>query len=225
MKKSLVLALGLAAPLFAGEAPMAQTPIITPVPPTCCPLSMEAAAGYGHAMGDIFDDASGSKSIDVYTADITAVYTFTPNHSANLRLGYSFGDECYRGPSSLGTGGALVTETDVHTFSIMPGYRYTHEINEKWSAFIGANMGVANVSVKDWACPAGATAPTKVHDSDWGFAWSVEIGAKYKMSSNWSLFGTLGLFGNTAEPVVGAGVRPVDQQWYSGVRLGVGYEF
>ncbi len=225
MKKSLILALALAAPVFAGD-PVVTPPPTVYTPPAPCPWSVEAAVGYGFAMGDIYDDTLGSKSIDVYTADLTAVYTIDETHSVNLRFGYSFGDECYRGIlGGIGREVDVATETDVHTFTLMPGYRYSNKLNDAWTVYAGANVGIANVSVKDWIGESYGEygMSVRTHDSDWGFAWSVEVGAQYKMTDNWYAFGTWGLFGNTAEPATCEYLRAVDQQWYHGFRLGVGY--
>ncbi len=235
MQKSLILALALAAaPVFAGEAPIVTVPAPAPAPaPACCPLSVEVAGVYGFAMGDIYDGIV-SKDIDVYGADITFVYNLNENHSVNLRFGYTFGDECVQNGGTFDEGMSYYTrhEIDVHTFTLMPGYRYTHAIDEDWSVYAGANIGIANVSVKDafsqtvsYVGEGSEGGKLNEHDSDWGFAWSVEIGASYKMSDNWYAFATYGLFGSTAEPELYDGIVPVDQQWYQGIRLGVGCEF
>ncbi len=219
MKKSLILALSLAAPVFAGDVTLAPPTVITPTPaPACCPLSVEVGGVYGFASGDIYDGVN-SKDIDVYGADITAVYTLSDKHSVNLRLGYTYGSEQHPIFRNYG----CKWEQEIQTISLMPGYRYTHAINEKWSVFAGANAGIAQVSVKDSV--SGAGEHIKDQDSDWGFAWSLEVGAKYKMSDSWYAYGTYGLFGNTAEPALYNGEAAVDQQWYQGIRLGIGCEF
>ncbi len=232
MKKSLILALALAAPVFAGDPVVAPPPTVYAPAPTCGPWALEAAAVYGFAMEDVYDGLV-SKDIDVYGADLTLVYALNDNHSVNLRFGYTFGDECVQGTDL--DGGFTRWETDIHTFTLMPGYRYTHALNEKWSLYGGANLGVANVSVKDsWSATwqDGNGLRNKAHDSDWGLAWSLEVGAQYNITPCWYLFATYGLAGSTAE------TKPLytweggwkegdetDQLWYQVIRLGVGAKF
>ncbi len=217
MKKSLILSLSLAAPLFAGDPTLEPAPTIITPTPACNPLTLEMSAGYGVAMGDIFDGISCNE-IDLYTIDATAVYAFNDKHAATLRLGYGFGDEALRGMD-------FCNETDVQTFSLMPGYRFTHVINEKWSVFAGANAGIAQLSVKN--CFEAGNFRAHDNDSDWGFAYSVELGTSYKLAERWSVFASYGVFGSTADPELtyGALAVPVDNQNYHGFRLGVSHEF
>ncbi len=216
MKKSIILALGLAGAAFAGEP---AAPITVPTPaPACCPLTLELAAGYAFATGDI-NDGYPSRDVDLYTADITAVYSITDKHSVSLRLGYGFGDEASRLHG-------ITAETDVRTYNIMPGYRYTHTINEKWSTYIGANIGAARVCVRECVDSLGQN---RLHadDSDWGFAWSIEVGASYKLTPTWSAFATYGIFGSTADPEPRSNglSEATDNQNYHGFRLGVSHSF
>ncbi len=224
MKKSLILALSFtAAPVFAGTpVTVAAPPTITPAP-ACCPISVEVAAGYSFAMDDIYDQLGaykpGSRTVDLYTADITAVYTINTNHSLNLRLGYGFGDEAYRRFDNT-------FETDVRTYNIMPGYRYTHAIDEKWSVYAGANIGVNRMVVR--TCMEAPGFRTHIDDSDWGLAYSIEIGASYKFAPNWSAFATYGISGSTANTMPRdefAGPDATDNQYYHGFRVGVSCEF
>ncbi len=217
MKKSLVLALGLAAPAFAGEPVIAPAPIVTPAP-ACCPLSVEVAGGYAFATGDIMDGIP-SKEIDLYTADITGVYNINEKHAGTHRVGYGIGEDTIRLYDAT-------VETDVRTVNIMPGYRYTHAVNEKWSVFAGANVGIARLKVEECFDGPGYDR-AHAEDSAWGLAWSLEVGASYKMSSNWSVFATYGIFGNSAEPELSNPevTIPVDNQNYHGFRIGVDYKF
>ncbi len=217
MKKPLILALGLAGAAFAGEPVIAPTPapIPTPTPaPACCPISLELAAGYAFAMDDIYDGFP-SRDIDLYTADLTAVYNINDKHSINLRFGYGFGDEAFR------IYGATF-ETDVRTYSIMPGYRYTHTINEKWSTFIGANIGATRMVTR--LCIDSVAPRAKADDSDWGLGYSIEVGAHYKFATDWSVFATYGISGNTVNTQP-ASVFPTDNQNYHGFRIGVSHQF
>ncbi len=229
MKKSLILALSLAvAPVFAGEAPLAPAIVTTPAPVAAShPIALEVAGFYGFANNDIYRHGEGSvKDIDIAGADITGVYTVDKNHSVNLRFGYAFGDE--QEPSARLMG--MKWETDVHSFFLMPGYRYTHAINEKWSAYAGVNVGIASVSVKDMIRDEGGS--RHAHDSDYGFAYSGELGLRYKLTENCELFGAYQFLGSAANPRVkydmGDGeseTLPVRQQSYNCFRAGVSVKF
>ncbi len=215
MKKSILLALSLVAPSFAGDVPMAPAPIVTPQAPApaCCPLTFEVAGVYNYAHNDLFAE-NYVKDIDTYGADITAVYALSDKHSLNLRLGYTFGDEAI-------TYGVVRNETDVHTFSLMPGYRYTQPITEKLAAYAGVNVGLVNVSVKDrWTAPGAVEG---AHDSEYGLGYSAEIGLRYEVAENWEVFAAYQLSGSTATPA--PEMRDTHKQLYSGVRVGAGFKF
>ncbi len=215
MKKTILLALSLAAPIFAGDAPMAPAPIITPQAPApaCCPLTLDVAGIYNYGHKDLFAE-DNVKDIDTYGIDFTVNYALAERHSVNLRLGYTFGDE------AIWYGDAR-NETDVHTFYLMPGYRYTHPLTEKLAAYAGVNAGLVNVSVKDhWRDGDGSAA---AHDSEFGLGCSAEIGLSYDIAENWELFAAYQFSGSTATPAPDQ--RDTRKQLYSGIRAGVSYKF
>lgn len=222
MKKSMILAM-FALPAMAGDpAPIAVTPVPAPVvAPACdCPITWELAAVYRYANRDIFAHSFGAeKDIDTYGVDLTAVYALNDRWSANLRFGYTFGDEVNKYWDSR-------EETDVHTFYLMPGIRYTAPLNDKWSVYGGINVGIANESVKYKASWAEDYYYYKEHDSAWGFACSLEAGVRYKVCDNAELFAAYEFYGSTATPNFGAAWGgDTHGQTYHGVRAGVSISF
>ncbi len=211
MKKALILALGLATlPTMAGV----QTVVYTQPAPAACasPYTFELGALYAFANDNVF--RGGNKSVDVYGGDLTAVYHVNLNHSFNLRLGYTFGDGVDR---SYG----LRRETDLHTFSLLPGYRYTHAFNDKWSMYIGANIGVANVSAKDNL--RGSDVQFHDHNSEYGFAYSAEAGLRYRLCENSEVFVAYQFYGSNATPSTFG--NSMHKQTYNAVRTGVSFKF
>ncbi len=213
MKKLAILAL--CAPAFAGTPEVVVTPAPTPAP-AACPCSIEIGVGYNYGCRDLYKHAlGGQKDIDTGSVDLTAVHALTPNHALTLRFGYSFGDEVNKffGPDTR-------HETDIHTFTLMPGYRYTHAITDKVSAFAGANVGIANESVKDNA--RGWWGKETDHDSDWGLGYSAEVGLRYALCPKSEIFAAYQFSGNTAHPF---GKGETHRQFYDGVRAGVSIKF
>ncbi len=214
MKKALIAGLALAS--LTSVAVAGQPTVYTaPAPAPCkapCPYTIELGAKYGFASADIF--RGFSDNINTYGGDITLVYHMNPCHSVNLRGGYTFGD------TTVWENGAR-HETDLHTFYLMPGYRYTHAINEKWAAYIGANAGAANLSVKDNL--RGNDFHRKDHNSEYGFAYSGEVGLRYRLCEARELFLAYEFFGSTARP----GVRDghTKRQTYNVVRTGMSFKF
>ncbi len=212
MKKTLILALGLATlPAIAGTPQPYQAPAPAPCPKPN-PYSLEIAAKYGFATDDIFH--GNSDNVDTYGGDITGVYHMDKNNSINLRFGYTFGHDSY----SIADGSRKV---NLHTFYLMPGYRYTHEFNENWAGYIGGNIGAANLSVKDNL--RGRDFHRKDHNSEYGFAYSGEVGLRYRICDTKELFLAYEFFGSNATPSVRDG--NMHKQNYNVVRTGMSFKF
>lgn len=216
MNKIAILTLTAAAPLLAG------TPeVITPAPapaPEPMPCTMEIGAVYNMAGRDLFKHSSGSmKEIDTYGMDATLVKPLCEKNAFTLRLGYTFGDEVNKGylPEAR-------QETDVHTFSLMPGLRHTYELTERTNLFMGANVGVVNESVKDhWRGDFGVASS---HDSAWGMGFSAEMGVRYKVGQSSDLYVAYRFSGNTARPSVET-AGSTHRQIYNGVTAGMSFNF
>ena len=215
MKKTLAI-IALAAPALAGTKP-AVTPATAPTPtpaPVVSPWAVELGVGCNRAARNVLKvDDGDQKRVHTWNWDVTGVYNLDDNNALTLRLGYAYGnrqqDEAAR----------IIT----NTWSLMPGYRYTYALNDKWSVFAGANVGIANSA---WRLKEdGSTC----HKSGWGWAYSAEVGVRYAICPNWDAFVAYSFNGHTANPT-----RREDDAWetirsknqnFHGVRLGVGYTF
>ena len=228
MKKTLAI-IALAAPALAGTKPTAA-PAPTPAPaPVVSPWAVELGAGYNKAAKSPFHSGKDwfgpQKKVNTWSWDLTGVYKLDENNALTLRLGYAYGnrqqDEADR----------IIT----NTWCLMPGYRYTYALNDKWSAFAGANIGVASHA---WRVKEGVdeeddddNGPSTFHKSGWGFAYSAELGVRYDINTNWNVFAAYQFSGNTASPKFTASgeggtfsLRSKKQNFH-GVRIGVGYTF
>ncbi len=206
MKKVIFAAMALGLPVMAGE----PAPIVTPAPAPSCPLTLEVAGVYKSAAKELLSYGP-AKEIDVMGADLTLVKPICGNSAVTLRFGYNFGDEAQRGVF----GGT--EEVDVHSFYLMPGYRYTHALTEKTSLYGAVNAGIANTSFKYKFDDAEEI--DKWHDSDWGFIATLELGVRYQLCEKTELFAAYEFTANYAKS------DGCDEQTYNGVRVGVGFKF
>lgn len=206
MKKVIFAAMALGLPVMAGE----PAPIVTPTPAPSCPLTLEVAGVYKSAAKEMLS-VGPAKEIDVMGADLTLVKPICGKSAVTLRFGYNFGDEAQRGIFE-GT-----EEVDVHSFYLMPGYRYTHALNSKTSVYGAVNAGLGNTSVKYKY--DNAYDIIKDHESDWGFVASLEIGVRYQLNEKTDVFAAYEYSASYAKP------DGCDEQTYNGIRIGVGYKF
>ena len=206
MKKVIFAAMALGLPVMAGE----PAPIVTPAPAPApsCPLTLEVAGVYKSAAKELLSYGP-AKEIDLMGADLTLVKPICGNSAVTLRFGYNFGDEAQRGVF----GGT--EEVDVHSFYLMPGYRYTHALTEKTSLYGAVNAGIANTSFKYKFDDAEEI--DKWHDSDWGFIATLELGVRYQLCEKTELFAAYEFTANYAKS------DGCDEQTYNGVRVGVGF--
>ena len=218
MKKTIILAAMLALPTFAGQKVIVNPAPVAPVAPAVAsPWSIELAATYTWGVPDIYQHVSPCKEIKSIGADITGVYAIDENNSVNLRFGYTWGGE------KFAVGGEMWGKTRIHTFSLMPGYRYTRPICDKLSWFVGANVGIANASYKS-SSYIGDVRLGSGHKSGWGFAYSAEIGLRYELTESLDVFCAYQYGGNTASPK-DMGVRFAHRQHGHQARVGVGIKF
>lgn len=235
MKYTLItMMLGLASVATAGQSMVAQAPV---VPATVPAWGVELGGVYGWGLRQYMKSPYISKKnhMNAVGGDITGVYNLDENNAVTLRFGYTYGGDKFGMSYTDGQGGLMDMNTTVkerlHTFTLMPGYRYTYVLNEDWSVFAGANVGVAATSAKlevtehiDRRSDLTASA----HKSAWGFAWSVEAGVKYNVTENVNVFAAAVWSGNTARPNIkfdGESVGRVRAQQTLGVRAGVGFTF
>ncbi len=183
----------------------------------------EAGASYGFAESQIIkNDLGQTGMVDSYGGDLTLGCNLSPNHALNARIAYGYGSHSQLNPLMSDW---LKLTTKVHTFQLTLGYRYTHHFNSDWSGFVGVNVGVGNESVKLRAHDALGRA--HIHGSDYGFAYSAEIGAKYHFCSDMYAFMAYQFQGNTCSPdISGAGLKlSTRKQTYHSVRVGIGFSF
>ena len=209
MKKAIISALLLSVPAMAGCPAVVAAPAPVAPAPVAAPLTLEVAGVYKHANKEMLNYGP-AKEIDIFGVDLTLVKPVCEKSAFTLRFGYNFGDEAQR---FMG----CTEEVDVHSFYLMPGYRYTHPVSDKVSVYGGINAGIANTSVKYKYDDANDS--YKAHESDWGFIGSVEAGVRYHLSETTDLFAAYEYSANYAKPV------GCDEQTYHGVRMGVGIKF
>lgn len=213
MKNIALLAL-CAAPVMAGTPVTTIAPTPTPVPtPAVSPWAIEIGAVGNLANRDFIREGSSQK-VDTYGADITALYHMAEHHALTLRLSYIYGSETFRFTDEAPEENYSAKAT-VQTFSIMPGYRYTHPLTDRLSAFAGANIGLAHerVTAKDEFGKDGA--------NDWGFAYAAELGLSYRICPHTSLYAAVQYSGNTVDHWD----WNTQKQNYTGLRMGVNYRF
>lgn len=205
MKKTIAMLLACAAaPVFAGTPETVVAPAPTPAPQVN-PWSAELGVSYSWASTDVVKEVSGDKA-GTLGVDLTACYALTDADSLNIRFGYGWGYADVDG-----------VDTNFHTFTLMPGYRYTYKFDDQWSAYAGVNVGVAAVNFN------AEYAHDEESDSAWGFAYSAEIGVRYAIQPNMEIFLGYIFSGNTAQPK-GDGWK-CEAQNNHGVRVGLGYKF
>ena len=215
MKTALfALAAVAAAPVMAGTT-------YTVVEPTN-PYSIELGVGYNFAARDVLriDGVNESPKVDTLGVDITGVYTVNENSSFNLRFGFATGsdDTHYEDIAKL--------DARVNNFFLMPGYRYTHPMGEYVSGFIGVNAGVINESMKLKLTDEYGS--YHAHGSEFGFAYSAEVGLRYRISRHFDVFLAYQFFGSTAEPGINGQERSSihgREQLYHSVRAGMSFDF
>lgn len=232
MKKAIILAAMLALPTFAGQKVIVQ-PAPVPAPaPAVCPVSLEIGAFYAWNQPHILRGTH--KQVGTIGGDITGVYNLDENQAVTLRLGYSWGGEKWAIPGEdwgeEGWWGGS-EKVRLHTFSLMPGYRYTDAITEQVSWYVGANVGVANASYKLTGYGEGEfmevghfTDKQCDHKSGWGFAYSAEVGLRYALTEQLDVFCAYQFTGNTVSPKFD-GFRFSHRQYAHGIRAGVGIKF
>jgi len=225
----------------AAIAPTAATPAAaTPVAATPCTLTFELGVGYNFATRHL---APGSDElnpkIDTLNIDLTAVRKLTEQHALTLRFGYAGGTDSVTESTTWVEEGYTIRDSyrvhaRVNNFYLMPGYRFTQALTDSVSLFAGANIGIANSSVKvkdTWETSGAGYSygeSYKAHGSEFGFAYSAEIGIRYAITPAWDIFVAYQLFGSTAKPDVDYGdgdVEKTRQQLSHGVRVGIGCQF
>lgn len=235
MKYTLIaMTMGLASVASAGQ----KLVVAEPAPEATVPAwGVELGGTYGWGLRQYMKSpVIGKKNhMNQVGGDITGVYNLDENNAVTLRFGYTYGGDKFGMALVDDMGGMYDMNTTVkerlHTFTLMPGYRYTYALDEDWSLFAGANVGIAAASSKlevSHHIDRRSDLTASAHKSAWGFAWSVEAGVKYNVTENVNVFAAAVWSGNTARPNIkfaGEGVGRVHSQQTLGVRAGVGFTF
>ena len=238
MKKNLLITTALVAIVTSATAAQANSV-------TTNPWSVELAGGYQFAIrktqktmkiipekGSYQYLSKESPKVDILSADITGVYNLTDRQALTLRLGYATGDDKIKVEGDA----TSHIKDKVELFTLMPGYRYTMPVyGDKVKAFAGVNVGFAHVKYESEQTEApNKDYNTKVDDSDWGFAYSAEIGLRYDVTENVGIFAAYQFSGNTAalkRHTYNHGTSSTNQDYptraqvYNGLRAGLSYAF
>lgn len=236
MKYTLIaMMMGLAGVATAGQKLVPVAPATAPAPAPA--WGVELAGTYGWGLGKYMKSEAITKKnhMNQVGGDITGVYNLDENNAVTLRFGYTYGGDKFGmtyepEANELYDINSHIKER-LHTFTLMPGYRYTVALDDKWSVYGGVNVGVAAVSSKlevTHHVDRRSDLTASAHKSAWGFAWSVEAGARYAVTETVDVFAAVSYTGNTARPNIkydGVSVGRVRTQQTLGVRAGVGIKF
>lgn len=161
----------------------------------------EVKAAYNHALTDI-NKCISSPSIDTWGFDLTGVYKLQGNHKLTFTFGYARGEDA---------------GYDLQSFMFMPGYRYEKPVNEKWTAFAGAGLGLGVFMLEH---PFGHG-----HDDMMNLQFNVEVGARYAITPKIDLVGSVLLNAGTDTLNCVDYVYASEEQVNLGFRLGIGGSF
>lgn len=224
MKKTIILALALAAPAMAGDAKSAPITVVDVPPvvaPTPSPWALEIAGVHTWTMADAYD---GMHNINTWGVDVTAVYNMTPNWAATLRFSYADGSGRYL--EGYSDDYAYKFKSEITNWSITAGVRYTAPVTEKLSWFVGANAGLGRTEMKDTFTHPHDNYREKYKADDVGLAYSVETGLKYDICESLYVIGSVGFRGYWTTPNWdGYYADRDDQQTGVSVSAGLGWEF
>ena len=224
MKKAIILAAMLALPTFAGQKLVFTNPAPVQAPPPADSWGVEIAYTYSWAANDIYKDWVPCKEIRSNGVDLTGVYNFNTHHAATMRLAYAFGarswsdDEYFDGHEMV----SCYDRVRMHTFSLMPGYRYTLPLCPHSALYAGVNAGVANQSVKDNYHESNYGVDRN-HKSAWGFAYTAEVGLRINLCQDSEFFVAYHFTGNTARTKNNGYIT--HRQTTHGIRTGFGFRF
>ena len=225
MKKTIILATMLALPTFAGQKLIYNTPApVVTAPAVDSGHGLEIGYFISWAANDIYKDWVPCKEIRSNGVDLTGVYNFNTHHAATMRLAYAFGarswsdDEYFDEHEMV----SCYDRVRMHTFSLMPGYRYTLPLCPHSALYAGVNVGVTNQSIKDNYHESNYGVDRN-HKSDWGFGYSAEVGLRFNLCADSEFFVAYHFTGSTAKTSNNG--YTTHRQTNHGIRTGVGFRF
>lgn len=226
MKKAIILAAMLALPAFAGQRLIYSMPAPQPVKAAVAEdgPAFEIGYFYSWAANDIYKAWSPCKEIRTNGVDLTGVYGFNRHHAVTLRLAYAFGARSWADGEYEEDGETWgeVARVRMHTFTLMPGYRYTHPLCSHAALYAGVNAGIGNQSSKHRQTEQGGHY-FYGHASGWGFAYSAEAGMRFNLCPCSEFFVAYQFSGNTARNS-NNGFK-THRQTTHGVRAGFAFKF
>ncbi len=197
------------------------------------PWSVEIAASANFATRPIMrkDWDELSPQVHTYGADITVARTITSGLSANIRFGFAYGKDSVSGWDEVGEPESM--RFRVTNFILMPGLRYTFSLSESTYLFLGANIGILsrNLRYRENYGDGEYNETYKWHKSDYGFAYSAEIGLRYNVTPHIGIFAAYQISGSSARPKYsvtdeyGEYSCTSPHQYYNSVRCGLSYTF
>ncbi len=215
-------------------APPPTVPMIAP-PPTLSEQGWyaEAAGFVGRSNQNILRGTDNllpnlAKRVDIIGGDLTIGYKLDASNALQLRVGYGYGADTV---STDMQGWTQKSKIRAHTFTLMPGYRFTCDLDDSWALYGAVHAGVSNQSLKGSLVNfsgTGANASSSeinVHDSDYGFAYSAEVGVRYNITAGLYSFLAYEFRGSTSEPRFSDYDVKTRAQTYHVIRLGMGCEF
>lgn len=170
--------------------------------------SWEMAGRYNHAFTDIRKH-SPAPQIDTWGADVTGLYRVRGNHFVTCRFSYAYGAE---------------DGFKLHQLALAPGYRYCRELDERWSVFAGAYVGIG-VSMLDYPGMPHRSYALSRKDDMANVVLGAELGARYAIGPNMWVMGAVGLNAGTAPFHSAAFEDATEEQVNLSLRLGIGREF
>lgn len=236
MKKTLIamMLLGLVGTATAGQKLVVAEPT---APVETSSWAVELGESYNFALNQFAKSQYMTKKnhVNQLATSLTGVYNIDENQAVTLRFQYGYGSDKFAltgdsTPNRLREPNIWMRERE-HTFALMPGYRYTANIDDKWGVFVGASVGIANEGIKlteHVQLDARTDLSASTHHSAYGFAYAVETGVKYNLTENTYIMGTLSFSGNTAQPKLkydGNEVLKGKSQMWLGAGVSVGVKF
>lgn len=222
---SMVTALVCVAAYAGDDMRIHDYPLITQpvVPPAPAPAPQHQWA-VEFSLANVFATHSllgeDTKRFNLGGPEVTGVYALDKNHAFTLRSSFLFGRHSH----------ACNVHTPLYTYDVplakfdwrlMPGYRYTYELCPQMNVYAGVNAGFLFTDVQNrhkYKTNGGGA------ESSYGLAGSVEVGFKYEIDDNWSVFASYEFSGDyMARPIIFDTKQR--NQTYHGVRIGVGYSF
>ena len=195
---------------------------------TQSPLSMELSSGYNFALREVTKDVEGAPKINTVGLTFSGVYRLSAKDALVANLSYATGSKSESGIDIDDEGSYKFTDDyTLDTYALTVGYRRMFDLNDKISAFVGVNLGIANNRVKVKEDDSDGFEMT-IKGSAYGFAYSLEAGVDYAVTENANIF-LIGQFaGNTASPeykIYGVKIADGCDQLNLALRVGVRCSF